>query len=130
MNAPFLIDQRVDPRLVFLARAAARFELVELGELDLGEAYDELVKLIHSERPPAIQRRPTRPPQGPRATMDALIYELRTHGLPQLGKVNCRRRLSDLSTPQVRELIASLIRLRPKYPAITNELILKLGDHL
>jgi hypothetical protein len=115
---------------VFLARAAARFELVEAGEMPLSEAYDDLVQSILPERPPAIQRRPVRPPQAPRVTLDALIYELRTHGLPQLGKANCRRRLGDLSTRQMRELIASLMRLRPKYSAITNELILKLGDYL
>jgi hypothetical protein len=43
MNAPFLIDQRVDPRLVFLARAAARFELVKAGAMDIDEAFDGLV---------------------------------------------------------------------------------------
>jgi hypothetical protein len=32
----------VDPRLVFLLRAAARFDLVEAGELELGEAIDGL----------------------------------------------------------------------------------------
>jgi hypothetical protein len=43
MNAPFLIDQRVDPRLAFLARAAACFQLVEAGELDLETAFNGLV---------------------------------------------------------------------------------------
>ena len=44
MNAPFLIDQtRVDPRLALLARAAARFALVQSGAMDLGEAFDGLV---------------------------------------------------------------------------------------
>lgn len=43
MNAPFLVDQRIDPRLVFLARAAARFELVEAGEMDLDTAFGDLV---------------------------------------------------------------------------------------
>jgi hypothetical protein len=46
MNAPFLIDQRVDPRIVFLARAAVRFQLVESGEMDLAEAYDGLVSCL------------------------------------------------------------------------------------
>jgi hypothetical protein len=31
---------------------------------------------------------------------------LRTYGVAQLNKENCRRRLSDLSTKQLRELIA------------------------
>jgi hypothetical protein len=62
------------------------------------------------------------------STVDALVWELRTYGIPQLGKPNCQRRLSDLSTKQGHELIAALLRLRPRYPAITDELILKLGD--
>jgi hypothetical protein len=66
----------------------------------------------------------------PQSTYDAALYELRTHGIAQLEKPNCRRRLGDLSTQQVRDLIAALIRLRPNYPAITDELILKLGDCL
>jgi hypothetical protein len=32
-----------DPRLSFLLRAACRFDLVELGELELGEAFDGLI---------------------------------------------------------------------------------------
>jgi hypothetical protein len=43
MNAPLLLDQRIDPRLAFLARAAARFQLVEAGELDLETAFNGLV---------------------------------------------------------------------------------------
>jgi hypothetical protein len=43
MNAPLLLDRRVDPRLAFLARAAARFQLVEAGELDLETAFNGLV---------------------------------------------------------------------------------------
>ena len=63
-------------------------------------------------------------------TCDAILYELRTYGISQLAKPNCRRRLFDLSTEQVRELIAALMRLRPRYPAITDDLLLKLGDQL
>jgi hypothetical protein len=37
----------VDPRLVFLARASARLVLVEAGEMDLGEAFDDdLIKCV------------------------------------------------------------------------------------
>jgi hypothetical protein len=32
----------IDPRLIFLLRAAVRFDLVEVGELTLEEAYDGL----------------------------------------------------------------------------------------
>ena len=64
------------------------------------------------------------------STYDAALWELRTYTLAQLAKENCRRRLSDLSTKQLRELIAALMRLRPQYSMINDELLLKLGDLL
>jgi len=36
----------VDLRLVFLARASARLVLVEVGEMDLDEAYEDLVASV------------------------------------------------------------------------------------
>jgi len=69
-------------------------------------------------------------PDAPRSTYDAALWELRTYGVAQLAKENCRRRLSDLSTKQLRELVAALMRLRPQYSMINDELLLKLGDLL
>jgi hypothetical protein len=69
-------------------------------------------------------------PDAPQSIYDAALWELRTYGLAQLAKENCRRRLSDLSTKQLRELIAALMRLRPQYSMINDELLLKLGDLL
>jgi hypothetical protein len=69
-------------------------------------------------------------PDAPRSTYDAALWELRTYGVAQLAKENCRRRLSDLSTKQIRELVAALMRLRPQYLMINDELLLKLGDLL
>jgi hypothetical protein len=40
---------RIDPRLVFLLRAAARFELVEAGQLCLDEAFDGLMSALSWE---------------------------------------------------------------------------------
>jgi hypothetical protein len=37
------INDAVDPRLAFLARAAARHALVEVGEMTVTEAFDGLV---------------------------------------------------------------------------------------
>jgi hypothetical protein len=69
--------------------------------------------------------------RAPQSTYDACLYELREHGVSQLSQPNCKRRLGDLTTDQVRELIAALLRLKPKYPAtISDTLILKLGDQL
>ena len=66
----------------------------------------------------------------PRATVEALVYELRTHGLAALSHPNCLRRLEDVSTAQLHEVLARLIKLRPKYLAITDDLLLKLGGLL
>jgi hypothetical protein len=64
----------------------------------------------------------------PETTYEAALYELRTKGLAQLANPSCLRRLGNLSTDQVTELIAALVRLKPSYHAITDELISKLGD--
>jgi hypothetical protein len=46
-------------------------------------------------------------------TVEALMYELRTDGVKALARPNCQRRLCDLSTAQVREVIERLTQLRP-----------------
>jgi hypothetical protein len=69
-------------------------------------------------------------PRAPKTTYDAALWELRTYGVAQLAKENFRRRLSDLSTKQLRELTAALMRLRPQHSIINDELLLKLGDLL
>jgi len=55
----------VDPRLAFLARASARLILVESGEMDLGEAFDELVESVCdcTRWPLAEQWERTHPPR-------------------------------------------------------------------
>jgi hypothetical protein len=131
---------RIDFRLVFLERAAARLMLVNAGEMDLGEAVDGLGVSLHCEcnrelierweRVPPVKPKPAPKRQPPQSTFDALAYELRTHGIDQLQQQSCRRRLGDLSTEQTRKLIETLLRLQPKYPAISDELISKLGDYL
>lgn len=62
------------------------------------------------------------------STVEAVMHELRTYGIAQLKKPNCQRRLSELSNAQVRKVIERLERLRPKYPAITDELLLVLAE--
>ncbi len=59
----------------------------------------------------------------PKATYDAVVYELRTYGLPQLSKLNCQRRLSDLSAAQVRAVMASLQARRKQYPNVSDDLL-------
>src|SRR5262249_15365203 len=60
----------------------------------------------------------------PQATADALLCELRANGIKQLSQPTCQRRLADIYAPQSRQLAAALIRLKPQYPAITDDLIL------
>jgi hypothetical protein len=57
-------------------------------------------------------------------TVEAVMYELRTYGLAAIAEPNCQRRLADLSDAQVREVIERPHQLRPKYPAITDNLLL------
>ena len=59
----------------------------------------------------------------PQATVDALLFELRENGFAQLEKPTCLRRLADLSTAQLREINGALVRLKPRYQKITQELI-------
>jgi hypothetical protein len=40
------LNQYTDLRLAFLARAAARFELVEAGVMEIGEAFDGLIACL------------------------------------------------------------------------------------
>jgi hypothetical protein len=73
---------------------------------------------------------PRRRKMAAKSTYDALLFELCRFGVERLAKPKCRQRLGDLSTEQVRELIGTLIRLKHKYPLITDDLLLKLGDQL
>lgn len=66
----------------------------------------------------------------PPATVEALMYELRTYVIKALAAPNCQRRLCDLSTDQVREVIERLTKLRPRYPAISDELLSQLKAQL
>ncbi len=66
----------------------------------------------------------------PQSTVEALIYELRRHGLIALQHSNCLRRLDDVSRAHLREVLSRLIKLRPKNPFITDDLLLKIGGLL
>lgn len=62
------------------------------------------------------------------STVEAVMYELRTYGLAAIAGPNCQRRLSELSDVQLRQVIERLYRLQPKYPAITDNLLLALWE--
>lgn len=60
-------------------------------------------------------------------TVEAVMYSLRERGKAAMTESDCKRRLSDLSPVQVQNVIERLHRLRPKYPAITDDLLLMLA---
>jgi hypothetical protein len=62
----------------------------------------------------------------PRATVEALLYELRTHGLDAFESPNCRRRVVEFSADQLSEVMAALIRVRAGCAAVTDELLIAL----
>ena len=62
------------------------------------------------------------------STVEAVMYELRTKGVAALTAPNCQRRLSELSSGQMRKVIERLDYLRPTYPAITDDLLLLIAE--
>ena len=66
--------------------------------------------------------------EAPKATYDAVVYELRTNGISQLSQPNCRRRLGDLSGAQIKAVMASLQARRNEYPKVSDELLKALAQ--
>jgi hypothetical protein len=64
------------------------------------------------------------------STVEALMLALRERGAAALAEPDCQRRLADMSTAQVRDILARLMALRPAYPAIDDELLFLLGEQL
>jgi hypothetical protein len=62
------------------------------------------------------------------ATVEAVVYELRTYSLAALAERNCQRRIGELNHAQIGEAIERLHGLRSTYPAITDDLILALAE--
>lgn len=69
-------------------------------------------------------------PRAAECTIEALMLALRERGTAALAKPDTRRRLADLSSAQVREVLARLMALRSSYPAINDELLFLLGEKL
>jgi hypothetical protein len=64
------------------------------------------------------------------STVEALMFSLRERGAAALSEADCRHRLADLSSVQIREVIARLMKLRSRYPAITDDLLFLLGEQM
>src|SRR5262249_33731006 len=50
----------------------------------------------------------------PQSTVEALMYSLRERGVAALSEPDCRRRLSELSDDQMREVATRLQKLKPE----------------
>jgi hypothetical protein len=64
----------------------------------------------------------------PQVVVEAVLHQLRTDGLGVFADPNCRRRLTDLSDGQLRDVLAVLIRVRTRCPAVTDELLIALDE--
>jgi hypothetical protein len=64
------------------------------------------------------------------ATVEALMFCIREQGVSGLDSAQNQRRLGELSPDQLSELISRLMALRPKYPAITDELLIRLSEKM
>lgn len=62
------------------------------------------------------------------STFQAVAYVLRTHGIKRLADNWMLPRLAEFSSEQMRDLLAALTRMQPRYPAITDELISAIKD--
>jgi hypothetical protein len=65
----------------------------------------------------------------PETTVDAVIFSLRSRGMAALNDPITRRRLSELSRPQIADVGVRLHRLRAKYPTVTDQVIIEIGKY-
>ena len=146
LSAPIADGVQVDLRLAFLARAAAKFYLVENGLEDLDQAFADLHHAIHTIAPCPCEQstldgwkrldraapiaRQARRWEAPASTYEAALYALRTRGIAAFAEPRLRQRLAELSADQMRELVAALTRLRPQCPSISEALMSELGKRI
>lgn len=72
-----------------------------------------------------------KPRHASQSVFDALLWELREHGVKRLGREATQDRLAQLSTAQLQQLIAAFERLRQQYArTVTPELIVTLRGQL
>jgi hypothetical protein len=62
-------------------------------------------------------------------TVDALMFSLCQRGVAALSEPTTKQRLSELSKSQLADIAVRLDRLRAKYPTITDQVIIKIGDY-
>ena len=145
-------QRRIDRPLAFLACASARFDLVEIGEMTLDEAVDDnfverfravaeiacacecqMIEAWERDYQHLPRRQTHRRDFGGSAApsvVDALLFELSRYGLSRLNNKKTQGRLAELSVDQLRDVSARLVRMKPRYPEITAELLDVLRDQI
>jgi hypothetical protein len=61
-------------------------------------------------------------------TVEAVMYELREDGLTALKTPNCQRRIGELSRRQLLGVLGRLLKLRSRYPKVSDDLLLYIED--
>jgi hypothetical protein len=85
--------------------------------------FDELVEHYAREQQAGLRQRARITRRAAETTVEAVRYELRTSGIAPLARPRTQIRLADFNAQQITEMVASLRRMLPRYPAITEELI-------
>jgi hypothetical protein len=62
-------------------------------------------------------------------TVDALMFSFCQRGIAALNEPATKERLSELSKSQLADVGVRLHRLRAKYPTITDQVIIKMGEY-
>ena len=93
-------------------------------ERHLGELVERFVRERDIETPLTKPRDAKRVAE---STFQAVAYVLRTHGMTRLNDPWLTSRLAGFSDAQVKELVAALGRMQPRYAAITDGLIAEIA---
>jgi len=109
-----------------LNEAAEQYGLVAEVGLDalqavIADAFAAVPEPTHEKLPQA---------RAAASTVEALMFSLCRRGASALAERSCRRRLAELSTAQICEVIRRLIAARSRFPAIDDELLFQLGEQL
>jgi hypothetical protein len=97
---------------------------------DPATPFDELVERFVRERQAAIRREAVQTRRAAQSTYDAVLWVLREYGIARIDDQWMQPRLADSSTAQLKDLIAAMERMQPRYPrTITDELLSTLKDY-
>jgi hypothetical protein len=100
-------------------------------DADPAAPFEALVERFVRQR--GIETPLTKPPNARRAaesTFQAMLYVLRKYGIARIDDQWMWPRLADFSTAQLKELIAAMERMQPRYRrTITDELLSTLKDY-